>query len=499
MPLDAPPRRLDDPPKRQGKRDFVSKSSQERASNRAVVIQSGGELSEFVDLLRDLAVPVDTREARTMPHPDDLEETSVVVVSGRRLVETSTPNLSLWPRTIAVVDDSSRTLISHLNRLGASLIIRRPIHRRTLRLLLLHEIYRGPERRNRRRTLIGHPIKTGSGLFKHDATLLELSPTGARIEVPGIPKVGSMLKLLLGKELTLGKPLKLDVKVIRCLRPSGKSDRKGAEIGVALLDPRRDAQAIKALLDRFAKGPAPWKGKQTARPAAPPVPAATQVTPVETKVEAAPPRKLNVEETGETTNSASPMRRLPPSHVIRHEARPRQATDHSVGSAGDPADTTHAKRDDQSRSERRQAPRVPYDQRVVALDEEAARVIVGRELSQGGMRVESSNGISVGDTLRLALHCGTAHQPLIVLAQATREDEDGSTVLSFVRLSESQRDAMERIIETACPIHAQVEHESDEAVGAASIVVGEMLEKVESEAPRGSSVFDAGEAVENPR
>ena len=91
------------------------------------------------------------------------------------------------------------------------------------------------------------------------------------------------------------------------------------------------------------------------------------------------------------------------------------------------------------------------------------------------------------------------NKPLIVLAQATREDEDGSTVLSFVGLSQSQRDAMARIIETACPIHAQIEHESDEAVGAASIVVGEMLEKVESEAPRGSSFFDAGEAVDSPR
>ena len=463
------------------------------------MIQRDGELSEFASVLRDLAVPVDVHDARSMPHPDTLAGASVVVVPGRRLIETNTPNLSLWPRTIAVVDGSSRTLISHLNRLGVALIIRRPIHGRTLRLLLLHEVYRGPERRNRKRTLIGHPIKAGSGLFKQNATLLELSPSGARIEVAGLPKVGSKLRLLIGKELTLGKPLKLDVKVIRCLRPSGASRRKGAEIGVAMLDPRRDAQTVNALLSRFAKGPAPWSGKQTPRPG-------STVAPVEKSVEAVPeatPSPAAPAAPAPTPTPAvdpeSSARRLPPSHALRPEAAPVETPNIFVRPIDDPGDSMRAERQGEELGERRSDPRVPYDQRVVALDEEAARVIVGRELSHGGMRVESSGAIQIGDTLRVALHCGTGHQPLIVLAEAIREDEDDTTVLSFVGLSESQREAMDRIIATSRPIETDLERDDHGDVGASAIVIGEMLGKVDSEAGGRSSVCDTGEAVEDSR
>ena len=82
-------------------------------------------------------------------------------------------------------------MLAQLSPVGASLVIRCPIHPRTLRLVLLHKVYRGPERRRRKRTLIGHPVRVGTGLFKQRATLLELLDTGARIQLPKAPKVGS--------------------------------------------------------------------------------------------------------------------------------------------------------------------------------------------------------------------------------------------------------------------------------------------------------------------
>ena len=118
----------------------MSQSTTPDAIDRAVLFQHGDELSEFADLLAELALPVDTFTAG-FPNPEQLEGARLVIVSGSRLLETGTPNLSLWPRTIAVVDDSSRTLVTHLSRIGVSLVIRRPIHPRALRLLLLHEIY----------------------------------------------------------------------------------------------------------------------------------------------------------------------------------------------------------------------------------------------------------------------------------------------------------------------------------------------------------------------
>ncbi len=40
----------------------------------------------------------------------------------------------------------------------------------------------------------------------------------------------------------------------------------------------------------------------------------------------------------------------------------------------------------------------------MALGEEAARGLVGRDLSQGGMRLAAKDAVDLGDVLRVALH-----------------------------------------------------------------------------------------------
>ncbi len=82
----------------------MSQSTTPQSSNRAVLCQCGHELAEFAELLAELAVSVD--ECTTdFPDPRQLEGARLVIVSGKRLLESGAPDLSLWPRTIAVVDD----------------------------------------------------------------------------------------------------------------------------------------------------------------------------------------------------------------------------------------------------------------------------------------------------------------------------------------------------------------------------------------------------------
>ena len=104
------------------------------------MIQRASELSEFVQLLEEFDVPLKIF-SQGLPTLDQVRGSGLVIVAGKRLVDSGTPHLSLWPRTIAVLDDSSKARVTHLNRLGAAVVLRRPIHPRTLRLLLLHEIY----------------------------------------------------------------------------------------------------------------------------------------------------------------------------------------------------------------------------------------------------------------------------------------------------------------------------------------------------------------------
>jgi hypothetical protein len=474
-----------------------------------------------------------------LPSPEELSNVAVVVLHGKRLAEARTPNLSLWPRTIAVVDESSRTMLAHLNRLGVALVVRRPIHQRTLRLLLLHELYRGPERRRRKRILIGHPIRVGVGLFKQRATLLELSSGGARIELPSPPKVGGQLRLLIGKDLTLGKPVRLQAKVMRCIRPSGENGRAEGEIGVALVDPRKDAKTIAAILERFAQGPASWQGKGAAP--SPGAPLKTAVAAAATAHAPAEPHPSQELDPGDSARSLPPSfsRSGPPPDLRGADGDAEQAAETSATSgveqAAETSATSGVEQAAETRaadegvelevvdgielepmpdraasapggsslepqglakdSERRQDPRVPYEERVVALGEEAARIIVGRDLSLGGMRIEACDAIGLGDVLRLALHYGTEHEPLIVLATAQRDDGEDGTLLSFLDLGATQRQQLERIIAASSPIQGGAEGEDPNAT-TGSIVLGEMLETVRKGPARPPDPVETEEQIE---
>jgi hypothetical protein len=443
------------------------------------VIHRAEDLPEFVSLLETL--PVDLhRHTGPLPSLEEVEDASLVIVPGERLASGTRPNLDLWPRTIAVVDGASKTMLAHLDRLGASVIVQRPIHPRALRLLLLHELYRGPERRRRRRTSIGYPIRVGAGLFKQRAILLELSSTGAGLELAPIPKIGAVLKLILGRELTGSRPLKLRGKVVRVVKPA--ADERGAGVvGLRLLDAKTEAQAIAFVLKRFDMGPARWQGARSAhgpavaeqtRPIPTDAPAAGKTPSAATKTVSATRKAPNpankAPATAERPSETPPMetidpevsaRRLPPTRPREKIAESRRTPERANEASGP--------------SDRRQSARIPYDRRVVALGNEAARILIGRDLSPGGMRITRSDHVAVGDQLRVALHCGTEMEPLIVRARAERDDGEDGFVLGFDELSPSQRDRLEKII-------ASNESLSEIEAGG-SFVLGELLDPMEDD------------------
>ena len=69
-----------------------------------------------------------------------------------------------------------------------------------------------------------------------------------------------------------------------------------------------------------------------------------------------------------------------------------------------------------------------------ALAQEADRVLMGREISLSGMRVDPSPLLGVGDDVRLAIHAGYQEQPLVVTAKVHRDDGDRGVVLRFHQL-----------------------------------------------------------------
>lgn len=84
-----------------------------------------------------------------------------------------------------------------------------------------------------------------------------------------------------------------------------------------------------------------------------------------------------------------------------------------------------------ARPERRREHRGAFPRRVVALRGEADRVLMGCDLSVGGMRVEPHPTLKVGDRMRLAIYAETGAAPWLVAATVARNDNDGGLALRF--------------------------------------------------------------------
>ncbi len=95
--------------------------------------------------------------------------------------------------------------------------------------------------------------------------------------------------------------------------------------------------------------------------------------------------------------------------------------------------------------ERRGASRVSYERRVISRGAGAPRVMLGRDLSQTGIRVESRQPLPAGARLQIALHAG-GKVPLVVRAEVVRGAPEGGAALAFRDLTPAQRDALDEIL-----------------------------------------------------
>jgi hypothetical protein len=82
-------------------------------------------------------------------------------------------------------------------------------------------------------------------------------------------------------------------------------------------------------------------------------------------------------------------------------------------------------------AERRQNKRGAYDQTVPAFGNRALRVLVGRDLSVGGMRIARLPGLETGDRLHLAIYGEPGDPPFLVWGTVSRDDGERGMALVF--------------------------------------------------------------------
>jgi hypothetical protein len=376
------------------------------------LVMHDGELSDVCALLSHLGVRFVERFGASTEE-DEVRVWELVISTPRRLLEFDPGASGTQPARIAILDKDSHTLRSMLHRAGIDLLVRRPVHPDALRMLVLYALYRGPEKRRSLRVSIGARVHCRSGLRRYTAVLADLSSTGCRLLSNHPAEKGGKLRIRIPAAVAAGRALSVSGRVVRI----GPSQLPGVRT-VAVSWGRQTGghgERLRALVAAFGQGPA-------------------SLSPDDAEVQ---PRReaSDTEPTPEVTLDAPP----------------------------DP--------ERESARERRASPRHEYSQHVIALGVEAARVLLGRDISLGGMRVEPHPDMHLGDELSIALHVRAREKPLIVKAGVARDEGEQGLVLQFLDLSEEHRSYLKRMVDYL-PVLAHREG-SEEAVG---VVVSEIIE-----------------------
>ncbi|TFG96563.1 MAG: PilZ domain-containing protein [Myxococcales bacterium] len=354
----------------------------------AVLLTHDGELSELAHVLTGLGVELHERVGA----PNESESAwswDLVVGTPRRLIELDAGSGSAIDR-IAVLDGDTRTARALVARAGIRRVVRLPVHPAALRLLVLHSLYRGPERRRTPRVGIGAAIRFRSGLRRRTAILVDLSRRGCRLLTTDAVAEGRRLSLALPAEIAGGRPLSL--------------------MGVAgrVLDTDPRMPGVQSMVIHFE------------------------------------------------STSARDLRRLD-EIVAAHASSPAVCpadsgapfTDPSAWPTGSAANADGAVPElelDEPTDDRRTSPRRGFTDPVFALGDEAARVLLGRDLSAGGMRVDPHPDLRIGDEVRLALHLGVCPESLLVRARVERDDGEDGLVLVFHEHAPEERAGLERAL-----------------------------------------------------
>ena len=117
-----------------------------------------------------------------------------------------------------------------------------------------------------------------------------------------------------------------------------------------------------------------------------------------------------------------------------------------------------------SEGERRRRRRSSYGRKVTALVGEATGVLLGRDLSTGGMRIESRPDLTVGSKVRLAIHGLSRDEPIVVSATVIRDDREHGLALRFDDLDPAAARYLERLVEELPPVESLSGEESEPVV-----------------------------------
>jgi hypothetical protein len=102
--------------------------------------------------------------------------------------------------------------------------------------------------------------------------------------------------------------------------------------------------------------------------------------------------------------------------------------------------------------DRRRTLRRRFQQRVMGVLGGIAHVLLARDLSRGGMRIEWNERLAVGDALKIAVFGALDTAPLLAPAVVERDDEADGWYLRFAALDPEVEDRLDALIDSLAPL-----------------------------------------------
>jgi hypothetical protein len=351
------------------------------------------------------------------------------------------------PLRIISVDEDSNAMRRMLRRMGFHLLVRKGAHPEVWRLLIERALFQGDERRTEPRVPVGAPISLAafrasrSEDTRTPALLVDISNRGCRLGTNEPLEPGSRLSLAIRLDDQGGDVLNLRGRLVRTSStPAGGLQAHGAAMLFDADLSEADRRLLTRLLNDLSVGP----GTLTYGPA-----------------EALPPCESPVIP-GLTLDAETD----PAFHAgVRVELEPRATASQASAEPIDP--------------DRRRGPRVNFASRITATSDEGdpprSRVLMGRDLSGGGMRVERTDDVRLGERYQLAIYAPIQQHPFLVEARVVRDDGDEGLALRFVDVSPERARELEKIV--ACLPDVESLEESE--AGGLGAVISEIISRSE--------------------
>jgi hypothetical protein len=335
------------------------------------------------------------------------------------------------PNRIVAIDEDSPALRRQLRNMGFSTLVRLPASDQVWRLLVQRALYQGDERRRETRL----PVSAQISLTQLDeavpateparsALLADISNRGCHVVADEPFALKARIFFTLSPEATGSKAVELSGSIIRTGPWDAHTDTPRFSAAVAFDPDMPDASRVvlACMLNARIRGPkslAPQLSQELSLP-----------------------------------SCASPVL---PGLKLDDETDPAIATQFKIELS---TTSTQEFNPDNQRKNRR----VDYQQRIEAATTNNEMILLGRDLSSGGMRVERFADAKLGAHLELALYGLADSTPLVVDAEVVRDDGERGIALRFLSLPRGVAAELENFI-TCLPAVESLEDGEELGIG----------------------------------